>query len=531
MRKQLKKWSGELFAFFAVDGKTDWQNGIVGRICGKFLELKLPVDGGALIFEEEPDGIYGDCLTAGCTRAAFADACTLLIDGPFIPAGIPALYELRIQGSRAVLAPQTRFDAQWFEADFDAVFASRKKWVDRQECDSNPVLRRALSLLKTQLCSPEGILSHYWTTPDRWPHRAMWLWDSVFHAMALRHVEPDYAKDSLRAVFDGQIENGFIPHMTSPGHRSEVTQPPILGYGIAKILEKSSDLDFLAELYPKNKAFLNWCAANRDKDGAGLLEWFIHGDVSCRCGESGMDNSCRFDAAVQLEAADFNAFYAQECLQMGQFAELLGLDADVIMWKERLERHNQLMNRRLWNDEAGLYVDWDTAANRPSPILSSAGFLPMISGAPTPEMVKRMVSLLCDPKKFGTILPVPSIARDMNCYSRDMWRGPVWVNINMLISEGLERYGYTELAAKIMEKTQSVIETYFNQYGTFFEFYDADDKLPPCDLDRKGPNNPYDPLCQPLRDYGWTGTLYIDRCFQNSKKTKDESCYGKRKQV
>ena len=127
MRKQLKKWRGELFAFSAVDGKTDWQNGIVGRICGKFLELKLPVDGGALIFEEEPDGIYGDCLTAGCTRAAFADACTLLIDGPFIPAGIPAFYELRIQGSRAVLAPQTRFDAQWFEADFDAVFASRKK--------------------------------------------------------------------------------------------------------------------------------------------------------------------------------------------------------------------------------------------------------------------------------------------------------------------------------------------------------------------------------------------------------------------
>ena len=33
--------------------------------------------------------------------------------------------------------------------------------------------------------SPEGRLGHRWTTPDRWPHRNIWLWDSAFHAEVL----------------------------------------------------------------------------------------------------------------------------------------------------------------------------------------------------------------------------------------------------------------------------------------------------------------------------------------------------------
>lgn len=509
--------SGELFAFSAVDGQTNWEKGLVGRVSGKALELKLPYDGGALLFDEEPDGIYGDCFVAGKTRAALADACTLLIDGDFLPIGLPSAYEVAVCGARAVLAPREVFDSKWLDDDFDKVFQARKRWLDGQNYGSNPVLRRALSQLKTQLCSPEGIIKRRWTTPDRWPHRRMWLWDSVFHALALRHVDADYAKDSIRAVFDGQLPNGFVPHMASPTDRSNVTQPPVLAYGIAKILEKDDDVSFLAELYPKNKAFLNWCAANRDKDGAGLLEWFIEGDKFCRCGESGMDNSCRFDAAVLFDAPDFNAFYAQECLLMADFAKRLSLTDDAAMWQSRLEKINRLMNERLWDDDAGLYVDYDIATGKRSPILSSAGFLPMLSGAPTADMVARMVTLIRDSQKFGTILPLPSVARDTPDYSCDMWRGPVWTNINMLVAEGLERYGYDDLASEIIAKTQAVIEKYFDQYGTFFEFYDADDVLPPCRLDRKGPNNIYGVFNQPLRDYGWTATLYIDRCFRDRR--------------
>ena len=64
---------------------------------------------------------------------------------------------------------------------------------------------------------------------------------------------------------------------------------------------------------PRLEAHLEWIMAHRDSDGAGLVEWAIEGDPQCRSGESGMDNSPRFDAATQLDATDFNAYLSLEC--------------------------------------------------------------------------------------------------------------------------------------------------------------------------------------------------------------------------
>ena len=504
---------GQIFAFSAADGITDWADGLVGRINGRSLELKLPIAGGALIFADEPDGIYGDCLTAGATRAAFADAHHIVIDGDFMNAEISSIYKVETRNNITVIAPAKYFTNVWFDADFEEIFAARKKWLDCHYRGKNIVLKRALSQLKTQLCSPCRNIPIRWTTPDRWPHRNMWLWDSVFHAIALRHVDFDFAKDAIRAVFAGQDENGFIPHFATPDGKSSVTQPPVLGYGIAKLLEIKDDRDFLAEVYPKNQKFLNWCMANRDRDRDGLLEYFIDDRPTCRCGESGMDNSSRFDRSAALDAPDFNAFYSRECLFMSHFAEMLDLPADAAKWKRRTDSINRLMNDKLWDDKAGLYVDFDIEKKCRSKILSSAGFLPLISGAPTPEMAKKMVALLRDPEKFGTKLPIPSIARDSEVYSTDMWRGPVWININFMVAEALRNYGQMELANRIEQDSCNVIEKYFHIYGTFFEYYDADDALPPVKLARKGYNDPAEVYHQPLRDYGWTATLYADHCL------------------
>ncbi|MCQ2380428.1 MAG: alpha,alpha-trehalase, partial [Victivallaceae bacterium] len=173
-------------------------------------------------------------------------------------------------------------------------------------------------------------------------------------------------------------------------------------------------------------------------------------------------------------------------------------------------RTNRLMNDRLWDDETRLYIDFDIKSGKRSGVLSSVASLPSISGAPTGEMASRMVALLADPQKFGTPLPIPSVARDTDGFSTDMWRGPVWTNINMLVCEGLRQYGYGAMADEIESKTRSAIEKYFKEFGTFYEYYDADGKLPPPSMDRKGYNSPVEVYHQPLRDYGWTAALYID---------------------
>ena len=124
-----------------------------------------------------------------------------------------------------------------------------------------------------------------------------------------------------------------------------------------------------------------------------------------------------------------------------------------------------------------------------------------------------MAAHLTDPETFGTPFRVPSIARkNVAAYKKDMWRGPVWTNINYMIALGLERYGYHELAKSIVQDTLREQEKFYLQFGTFFEFHDDRQELPPPELERKGKmeDGSYHPFHQVFHDYGWSGTLYIE---------------------
>jgi neutral trehalase len=221
-----------------------------------------------------------------------------------------------------------------------------------------------------------------------------------------------------------------------------------------------------------------------------------------------MDNSPRFDDAIQLDAPDFNAYLASECEILASF-----LPDQQDYWMGHHDRICRLMNERLWSPEQHLYVDYNVVENRRTDILSSAGFLPLLCGAPSQEQAEKMAEHLTNPETFGTPLRVPSIAaRNTQAYKKDMWRGPVWTNINYMIALGLERYGFHDLAKSIVQDTLREQEKWYLECGTFFEFYDDRKEDAPRDLERKGkmPPGEFHPLMMPFHDYGWSGTLYLE---------------------
>ena len=102
-------------------------------------------------------------------------------------------------------------------------------------------------------------------------------------------------------------------------------------------------------------------------------------------------------------------------------------------------------------------------------------------------------------------------AKDTLHYAKDMWRGPVWINLNWLVAYGFERAGLTATAADLRAETITEIETMCTRYGTFFEFYDDRREADPPALKRKGRCAPeISPYHQVFHDYGWTATLYVD---------------------
>ena len=198
---------------------------------------------------------------------------------------------------------------------------------------------KCISVMKSQLYSPEGIIKRIWSTPDRLPHRNIWLWDSVFHAIGHRHIDAKTAQELILALFDVQREDGFIPHMARPDYTSAITQPPVIAWGSWLIYEKSGDKAFLKTVFDNNRRFLLWCYNNRRKTENELYSWHTNPDLNNRCDESGMDNSPRFDTESDLFAIDFCCYMANEVRFMKKIAEELG-DKDASdyfgLWFERI---------------------------------------------------------------------------------------------------------------------------------------------------------------------------------------------------
>ena len=518
---------GQLLAFSGMDGQTDFWNGMCLRTAKDEYAFELKI--------QDPDQKAKICYTGAkpdrieltgdffrfyvegkvVSSGVLCDGWSILLDGEFQLVDTEEYYESEVRNGRILLAVKEHFNSAFFDESTEALIAKRAAFLESfPELKNVPesakrTERKALSQIKSQVYAPEGMIKQHWSTPDRWPHRHMWLWDSAFHAIGMRNYNPAMARELISSMFDLQQENGFIPLSGCPYSFNEAyTQPPVLGLAMKLVNEAEPAPEWIAGLAPKLARYLEWLFANRDTDGYGLLEWAISAHANCRSGESGMDNSPRFDGAIQLDAPDFNAYVASECEILATF-----LPEQKAYWMAHHDRICKLMNERLWSPEQNLYVDYDVAGNRRTDILSSAGFLPLFCGAPTQEQAKKMAAHLTDPTTFGTPLRVPSIAaKNTEAYKKDMWRGPVWTNINYLIALGLERYGFHDLAKSIIQDTLRDQEKWYLEFGTFFEFYDDRKENSPRELERKGkmPEGEFHPLMMPFHDYGWSGTLYLE---------------------
>lgn len=471
-------------------------NTVIGQIAGK-AQLFTTVEGnhtvrkeGDLEIQDTHDGEYTVLLRQG-DRFAFAFGKT---------------EEIAIQRARKGMS-----------LDLEKAVNEKLAYYEQNPLkEENPYARlyaKCLSVMKSQLYSPEGRFHQIWSTPDRVPHKNLWLWDSVFHAVGYRHLDTTLAQDLIRSVLDSQDETGFIPHMASPTETSNITQPPVLAWGAWQVYQKSHDRDFIKTVLDANGRFLRWCAMARRDTQEELYTWLTENDTNCRCGESGMDNSPRFDLNTRLQAIDFSCFMANEVRIMEKMAGELGDREKESYYHHWYEQIKGDINRKLWCEEDGAYYDYDLLNNRLHKVFSVASFLPLFAGICSETQAKALVKHLRDPEAFYTEFPIPCLSKKDPSYGEDMWRGPVWMNYNCMIIAGLEDYGYADLAGEIREKTLKKVNEWYLKKGTIYEFYDSQDQYAPNELNRKGlVYEPYDIRVkyQSVRDYGWSCTLCID---------------------
>ena len=405
--------------------------------------------------------------------------------------------------------------------DLDEVAAAKLAFYEKHGAPDTfehaDLYAKCLSVMKTQLYSPEEKFDSIWSTPDRLPHKSLWLWDSVFHALGHRRISGDLAEQLIHAIWAHQGDNGYVPHMANAVLASSITQPPVIAWGAWHVYQTTGNKEFLQEVFEHNKAFLNWCRDNRRASEKELYTWETTNDVNCRCDECGMDNSPRFDTKDPLFAIDFSCFMANDVRAMKTIAEELGLTEEAAKYDAWYNAIKDAVNEQLWSEEDKFYFDYNIPKQELHKVWSVASFLPIFAGICNEEQAKCLVAHLQDPESFATPFPIPSISMKDATFGSDMWRGPVWINYNYMLGEGLEKYGYGEFAEEIYNKTIYYMNHWYQLTGTINEFYDCSNKKAPSQLNRKGlAFEPYNVnvRIQSIRDYGWSCTLLCDMLYK-----------------
>ncbi|MDH7571902.1 MAG: trehalase family glycosidase, partial [Armatimonadota bacterium] len=315
------------------------------------------------------------------------------------------------------------------------------------------------------------------------------------------------AADVILAMLEQVQESGFLPHMVPPeGEPSSITQPPILGWAVATLFRRTACREWAAACLPYLLRFLEWVERHRDRNANALPEWQIEGSPLCRSGESGMDNSPRFDSAVLMDAVDFASYLCHDWNCAAELAACLGQTATSEACRRRADRVAAAVNALLWNEGAGFYFDRRLDDGGVTGVKAASGFTPLHAGIPTPAQAAALRRHLLDPESFGAPLPIPSVSLDAGVYCKDMWRGPTWINLNYLAALGLRRYGFVQEANGLREATLAAVQKWYEREGCLFEYYDSLDITSPRLLDRKQRLITGRGIA-PISDYHWTAAL------------------------
>ena len=317
--------------------------------------------------------------------------------------------------------------------------------------------------------------------PDDW---TVFGWDSFFNAIQLATVSGDLAWATLLAGTQSRYPNGNVPNWRSRrGGTPDRSQPPVGSFAALKLHQLHPDLDALAAAYPDLVAWSEWWRVT-EKNGRprregltpGLLSWGSDTDLVPGPGqvppweadasghqraawESGQDDLPLWDEAewdperqiLAMSAVDLSSYRALDLECLSRIARILGDDPTANRLSAAYRHLVATMNRHLWSEDAGLYLDELPTGH--SSRVAASNFLPLVAGVPSRDQAHRMIRTLRDPSRFWGDWVIPTISRDDPAFKdQQYWRGSIWPPMNYLILQGLRRYGFDALAEDLAWK-------------------------------------------------------------------------------
>ncbi len=345
------------------------------------------------------------------------------------------------------------------------------------------LLAKTVLTMQNNWRSAAGALNYPGLFPSyhyEWFH-GFWAWDSWKHAVALSFYDIELAKDQVRAMYDFQESNGFIPDCvyrdtTIEAHNYRNTKPPLSAWAVWTIFQQDRDMEFIKEMYPMILKQHDWWYSHRDYDADGICEYgSTDASLIAAKWESGMDNAVRFDNSrilnnftsafsLDQESVDLNAYLYAEKRYLSHMAKSLSDQAMV----QRLEKESRQLKLMIQNQfyDPGTGWFYDTNINGDSLIMDMGceGWIPLWAKVASREQSIEVMRNMMDHNKFNTYMPLQTLAADHPKFkpNRGYWRGPVWLDQSYFGIRGLKNYGYTKeanlLSNKLMQHASGLME-------------------------------------------------------------------------
>jgi alpha,alpha-trehalase len=200
-----------------------------------------------------------------------------------------------------------------------------------------------------------------------------------------------------------------------------------------------------------------------------LTPLFYKGDRSMR--ESGFDPSNRYgpfsaDITSYLPVC-LNALLYQMEKDLAEMSRLLADEEGAKRWEARAEERRGRMDRLLWDETEGLYLDYNFAARTRRVYPFAATFYPLWTGAASPAQADRVARNLARFEAGGGLLTSTTT-------SGSQWDAPFgWAPLQLIAVDGLRRYAHSEDAARLARKFVALVTAEFERSGTIVEKYDV----------------------------------------------------------
>lgn len=354
-------------------------------------------------------------------------------------------------------------------------------------------------VMGNNILSPQGYFRRESVAPSKAHYVGAWQWDNYFHALAFRYTNPKLANDQLQFMLDHQQPDGMIPDAVyDEGTITQleipvaaaVTKPPIIAWVAMHVFNTTGDVQMLRDIYDPLVRWNSWWFGLNDDDADGIVQY-------SHPFSSGLDDSPLWDEGVPVEAVDLNTYLCLQMESLGRMAHILGRPRDADMWERKSRALSHRIIDHFYDKKAGMF--WSQKDHKPINVSTPFNLYPLWTGNMPQEINQRLVQHLTDPASFWSTHPLPTVAvNDPKYDPNQMWRGPVWININYIFVEALKRTGYHDVAGELAERTLQLVA----RQDDIYEYYNPQTGQAP-------------PKAAPM--FGWSAACFIDLAIRMSR--------------